>query len=77
MIQEICCKWWSEKLNIGVTEDKKVFAIINNNPVKLNREFHMMRPHYRIPGTSKRFSDLQINKSVAIKNKIIQEYCPF
>ena len=77
MQQQIICKWWSDALNIGVTESKDVYTIINNTPVLLIKEFHMNRPHYRIPKTSKRFSDLTINKSVSIVNKVIQTYCPF
>ncbi|NLA25512.1 MAG: hypothetical protein GX879_11160 [Bacteroidales bacterium] len=74
---EIICKWWSDKLNIGVTEDKRVFTLINNKPVQLIKEFHMMRTHYRIPGTSRRISDLTINKNISIQHKVIQQYCPF
>jgi hypothetical protein len=77
MIAEIICKWWSEELNLGVTETKEVYTLINNNPILLLKEFHMNRPHFRIPGTSKRYSDLRINKSVKLANKVIQSYCPF
>lgn len=76
-MEEIICKWWCDTLNIGVTQDLKVYTIINGNPVELKKEIHMNRPHYRIPKTSKRFSDLTINKSVSDSNKIIQQYCPF
>ena len=76
-MEEIVCKWWSDKLNIGVTESKDVYALINNNPVKLIKEFHMNRPHFRIPNTSKRISDLKINKSLSLTSKTIRQYCPF
>jgi len=77
MRAEIKSKWWSEKLQIGITEDKDVYIIIKGNPVKLKKEFHMNRPHYRIPGTSKRFSDLTINKNSKLEEKIIVDFLPF
>jgi len=77
MTEEIVCKWWSEELNLGVTEMKDVYTLINSEPVKMLKEFHVCRIHYRIPGTSKRVSDLKINKSVKVYNKIIQYYIPF
>lgn len=77
MVTEIRSKWWSEELQIGITEDRKVFILINGNPIELKKEFHMNRPHFRIPGTSKRFSDLKINRSSKLEEKIIREYLPF
>jgi len=77
MVQQIVGKWWSDKLNIGVTADKEVYALVNNTPVKLIKEYHMNRPHYRLPGTSNRISDLAINRNVKLITKTIQHYCPF
>jgi hypothetical protein len=77
MKQEIKVKWWSEELQIGVHENKNVYIIIDEVPIKLKKEFHMNRPHFRIPGTSKRFSDIKINKSVKLQEKIIREFLPF
>lgn len=77
MIEEICCKWWNDKLQLGVTEERKVYILQNESPVELTKEFHMNRPHFRIPKTSKRYSDLAINKGLTVQNKVIQYYCPF
>jgi|LakMenE18May11ns_1017448.scaffolds.fasta_scaffold8823954_2 hypothetical protein len=77
MVSEIVSKWWSEELNIGITEDKTVYILIDGNPIELKKEFHMNRPHWRIPGTSKRFSDLKINRSVKLEKVIIRDFLPF
>jgi len=75
--QEIIVKWWSDKLQVGVHEDKTVYTLINGQPIIMKKEIHMGRIHYRIPRTSIRYSDLKINKSVSIQNKIIQNWLPF
>jgi len=74
---EIKCLWWSELHQIGITNDKKVYQLIDGKPIELRKEFHMNRPHYRIPKTSKRYSDITLNKICKKKEKILQIEMPF
>lgn len=76
-MDEIKCIWWNEMFQIGITEKRDVYALVGGEPVKLKEEFHMNRPHWRIPKTSKRFSDLMLNKMCKKQERIIQQYCPF
>jgi Sec7-like guanine-nucleotide exchange factor len=77
MIAEIKCLWWSDTVQIGITGDRKVYCLVDGKPIELKSEFHMNRPHYRIPKTSKRYSDLMLNKMCKRKDKIVQHYIPF
>lgn len=77
MISEIKCTMWSDFLQIGTTENGDVYTFKNDEPQMLIKEFHMGRPHWRIKGTSKRYSDLALKKCLKKQDKIIREFLPF
>lgn len=74
---EIKCIKWCDKIQIGITKDGLVYTLKNNTPQLLIKEFHMNRPHWRIKGTSKRYSDLALAKKLKPQEKIIREWLPF
>jgi hypothetical protein len=79
MIQKIVCKTFNTKYNIGITDDKKVLAVLDDNRiVECDKVVHMGSIHYRPKFTNKRISQKALNnKKNLVKNKEIQSYCPF
>lgn len=76
MIEEIICKIYNPKHQIGITEEGKVYALIEGKIITCNKIIHMGSIHYSIKGLSKKVSEKQIYKN-HIKNYCIQNYCPF
>lgn len=78
MIEKITCKFWNTKYNIGVTDKGEYLAIHKDKIKPVIKEVHCGSIHYRIKGTGIRASKAQLNKEgFLIKDKVIQEYCPF
>jgi hypothetical protein len=78
MIENITCKTWNTKYNIGVTTDGKYLALHEDKIKEVIKEVHCGSIHYRIKGTGIRASKVQLNNpKYLIKNKVIQDFCPF
>lgn len=78
MIENITCKFWNTKYNIGVTDKGEYLALKDGKVKPVIKEVHCGSIHYRIKGTGIRESKAQLNKDeFLIKDKVIQEYCPF
>jgi len=76
-MEEIKCVKWSDEIQVGVTKNGLVYTLKNHEPELLVKEFHMNRPHWRIKGTSKRYSDLALEKKLKHQEKIISVELPF
>jgi hypothetical protein len=78
MIDEVICKFWNTKYNIGVTDKGEYLALKDGKVKQVIKEVHCGSIHYRIKGTGIRASKAQLNKKENLTyNKVIQEYCPF
>lgn len=79
MQQQIVCKVYNTKYNIGVTIDGKVIAVLQDKRiVDCDKVVHMGSIHYRPKFTNRRISARKLNDTKnLIRNKIIQEYSPF
>jgi len=76
-MDEIKCVKWSDEIQVGITKNGLVYTLKNDKPELLIKEFHMNRPHWRIKGTTKRYSDLALEKKLNSQEKIISEWFPF
>jgi hypothetical protein len=76
-MNEIKCTKWSDEIQVGTTDDGSVYTLKGDKPELLIKEFHMNRPHWRIRGSSKRYSDLALEKKLKPQDKIIQQWLPF
>jgi hypothetical protein len=75
---EVKSKWWSDKYNIGITENKNVYRINSDNSIsELNREYSCNRLVWRVKGENNRIGEKSLMKSLILKEKIIQQYLPF
>jgi DUF1009 family protein len=78
MLEKIVCKIFNTKYKIGITESGKVLAVLSDKIVECDKVVHMGSIHYRPKFTNKRISAKSLNrKQFLIKNKEIQQYCPF
>lgn len=78
MKEEIVCKIFNTKYNIGITYTGKVLCVLSDKIVECDKVVHMGSIHYRPKFTNKRISSKSLNKKEhLVKNKIIQQYCPF
>mgnify|MGYP003406154670 FL=1 len=79
MQENIVCKKFNTKYNIGITNEGKVVALLEDKRiVDCDKVVHMGSIHYRPKFTNKRISARRLNdKNNLISNKIIQEYSPF
>lgn len=76
-MEEIKCIKWSDEIQVGVTKDGAIYTLKNDEPELLIKEFHMNRPHWRIKGATKRYSDLALEKKLKLQEKIISTWLPF
>ena len=78
MLQEIVCKFWNVKHNIGVTTEGKYIAKVNDKVKPVVREVHRGALYYRVLGSPNRVSKKQLNnRQHIVVNYKLQEFCPF
>jgi len=77
MEQTILIKYIKEQLNIGLVNWREAWLFSTDPPQKLYTEVHKGKLSFRIYGTSKRFSYLQIKKGLIKREFRITEHLPF
>lgn len=75
-MEEIICKVYNPKHQIGITNEGKIYAIRKGKIILCVEVVHMGSIHYKIKGSSTKISKKQIYKN-SIENYYIQSYCPF
>jgi hypothetical protein len=78
MVEEIICKVWNTKYNIGLLPNGNYIGKVDGKIKPVKKEVFAGSIHYRCVGSDVRVSKIRLNdvKNI-VYNYTIQKFCPF